>query len=131
MRVASSIFIAVLAVFSLLAHDLIPHHHHDNEICFDYNHHDEHHLPEHQKDCCHISANSALAPKSGPQEISCLFIYNNRPRQHFEDLSMFFQQQQENLLSLCYLPFKHPPLLNESFLSYVCISSGMRAPPLF
>jgi hypothetical protein len=130
---ASFLFLTFTIV---LAHEMIPHHHHDDHICFEHVTCSDSHSPnesnENKQDdeaCCLLSDLAVIIP--GP--VNCvdnphLFLKRNQP----EDLQIFqgILQYMPCLVLSGPLPFRQNPLIFFIISQPEYSSPGLRAPPL-
>ncbi len=120
----------------ILAHEIIPHHHHDDHICFEHvacndlqtsnesseNNQDDHH-------CCLLSDLVLIIPGSVTNEVSAITAVKENSR---NDLQLMFgaMQSMHYIRSLGPLPFRQNPLNLFTISQPEYASCGLRAPPL-
>lgn len=130
-----SLTILLLAGFIMLAHDVVPHHHHEDTVCFTHqscsDHQDhEHELPLQQSDttdeCCPLGVK--LIYTVNPNTIECPgCVSEEKP---FKFNNFFLTASVTPLLYLFNpLPYRQHPPVTEGCPKRVSLSYGLRAPP--
>jgi hypothetical protein len=138
----TAILFASLASLMLLAHGVIPHHHHGDAVCFEVMHCHGCEKAEHT-DC----PKNHRDPVSEKEDNCCLLnqlviFHSEGSRQDLEtaslpaekDFPVFLQhgllsQNPSRLFSLQNLPFRQPPPQNPYYLLCTGLNHGLRAPP--
>ena len=142
MRNAIAIFLILCANIVLLAHVMIPHHHHDNIACFVLPVEEEHdnccdhetdHKAQHESntddDCCILNDILAIIPDGYKQdnqhlEFKCQEIIIGL--EAFDLVSL-----EENTSNIKFLnAFREKPYLENSYGVFATQSLGLRAPPI-
>ncbi len=139
LKQVSSIAFLIIASIILLAHDVVPHHHHDEHICFEAHSCEGEHAddksddPEPTQDekeaCCLLAEMLFITHASPHDEIRCsCCAQDHKPGKFNVDFTIsksfdgFFLKSQ--------LPFRQNPLVSKPLLSIAGRSHGLRAPPL-
>ncbi len=138
-RITATLFV-LLATIVLLAHAVIPHHHHQNEICFEYSNcecdhdgenqehkdHKSHNVPHDFQDC--ILNQVVILPSN---EINCEDVCFNLIDQYSDGLnaSLMDSEYIKNIPSDFIEQFT--PLLSSLQSSIIAYNSGLRAPPVY
>jgi hypothetical protein len=136
--------IALLSLFFaniiLLAHAVLPHHHHETYVClFDnqcsddcnapeektYCHHEHHDQHKDSADC--LLKNLVVLPAKSLKQVFQSFIYTS-DYHHFNDFLLNFDDERSGFLSSS----NHFPQFTEesSYHNYVSRCLGLRAPPV-
>lgn len=133
-----SIILISFASLLLLAHDMIPHHHQEDHICFDhgtcaYPHSNDSENERNQKDeddpCCSLAGLFFINSSSRTEETPCTCC----DKTHHKDYQEFFLLKIFGYSHLMYhlpLPFREHPLRSSFFDAFISLSSGLRAPPV-
>lgn len=145
-----SILLIIPAVCIILAHAVIPHHHHNDQVCFDVqNCHETHACPSEQhahdlncgipynedlpkesesSDCCFLQENLVFHP--GPQrlELTCPSLKVNYYQGiQFVVLTIALHTGQIHLPDM--LPFRQKPFITTHSAKFAASTPGLRAPP--
>ena len=130
---ASFLFLTFTIV---LAHEMIPHHHHDDHICFEHvacsDSHSSNERSENNRDdeaCCLLSDLSVIIPGSVHSvDNPHLHLKKNQP----EDIQIFqgVLQYISCLVLSGPLPFRQNPIIFLMISQPELSSSGLRAPPV-
>ena len=122
MRKKVAIGFLLLANFVLLAHTVLPHHHHEDEtVCFLF------HSCNENKGCDH----------KGYEACSLINVFikqqteqnNLKNDLHSQVLSFIFPNNHINFRQFAAFPFEQIPFLRSVYSSIVLQSCGLRAPP--
>jgi hypothetical protein len=139
----SSILFASLASFMLLAHGIIPHHHHGDVVCFEVMHchgcdkadhdacpkdHGIDHPVSNDGKCCILDHLVMFHPESFRHDLETASLPAEK------DFPVFLQhgllsQNPSRLFSLQNLPFRQHPPQNPYYLLCTGLNHGLRAPP--
>jgi hypothetical protein len=134
-----SISLLVIANLILLAHDVIPHHHHDDHVCYEHESCTTGHshnpnktdAPGNQDEACCSLADLLIIPANSRfDEISCsCCTASHHSGNH--NLALLLIAEYNNALLLLPLPFRKHPHKSNFYLAFTSLSSGLRAPPVF
>lgn len=144
MRNATAILFILCANIVLLAHAVIPHHHHDEVACFEVittEKHDHGHCCDHQdaghqekhdagtsNDCCVLNDFMAIIPDNFKQEIKPLnFSFEAKNFNHF--LLAVIPAGDELLLSGLTDSFRQNPIPDKCLPAAGSLGPGLRGPP--
>ena len=133
------------ACLVMLAHAVVPHHHHDNMACFvlpmdseDAHDHDccdqeedhqEKHDADHTNDCCLLNDILAIIPDSYKSEnLTIDFSCDYYDISHYSSIISASECEQGHEIS--YRDFRQKPFLDNSYEVYATHSLGLRAPPI-
>ena len=134
-KIASIVFL-FLASSIFLAHDIIPHHHHDDHVCS--KHVSCTHDSEQEKqgfpadageECCLLADATLIITGSHKNQINCTCCFNER-RTEYNYISHFTLFKPEEIPILTPFPFEQNPFPLYYQLNYISQSLGLRAPPL-
>jgi len=128
-----SIALLLIAGTILLAHDVIPHQHHDDHVCFEHSSCQAEHPDESQNDennpCCPLAEIVFYTPGNSTHEIVCpFFIFDSSwdkdyccpPHGNYDLLPLVFTP----------LPFLQNPYEDFHYLWPLSYTFGLRAPPV-
>lgn len=128
------------AILILLAHAVIPHHHHSLEVCFADSHcHDADENHEHSKpdcdhndtkndDCCVLNQVVLLPANSMRHEFNCAICNDfNPPYDGTPTILSYTDFSVGSLSNKAKVPI---PLIESAYIQFVVLSSGLRAPPV-
>ena len=142
MKRLPALFFILLANIVFLAHAVIPHHHHDSEVCFESSHcqthseshehsateHNHNHDGENNAVYCILNQVFVVPSNHVKQESKCLDCFHNHPQ---------FDKSQAILTDnrlCCLLPkiLKKDQLLffSSTYFHFASTSIGPRAPPI-
>jgi hypothetical protein len=134
----TSIVFLLLANTILLAHDVIPHHHHDDtEICFEHHQCEDIHshdsetpspLSKEKETCCQLAETLVFTPASSV-EINCPCCESNHKKDFFDSV-LFAYISFDGLIFWAQLPFRQNPYKSNNYLFLADHINGLRAPPL-
>lgn len=128
----------LIANIIILAHAVIPHHHHDSVICFEHKHchdealtlkhnsagHDHQHDGNNKSNCCILKQSVVVVTSQG----KLLKNYNNCSDNHIDDNSILTDNEYVDQQTITKFVFYLPE--NPSYLtSFVTSTLGLRAPP--
>lgn len=134
-RIISASFL-FLTFTIVLAHEMIPHHHHDDHICIEHlacndlqtSNENSEKNQENDK-CCLLSDLALIIPGSVTNEVSSLTTLKENLRNDLQLMCSTFQSMHDICL-LVPLPFRQNPLVFFFNSQPELSSSGLRAPPL-
>lgn len=139
LKQVSSVAFLILASIILLAHDVVPHHHHDEHICFEAHScegghsDDQSDAPEPAQDakeaCCLLAEMLVFTHASQHDEISCSCCSHDHKTGKF-DAGYTEPDSFVGLYLRNQLPFRQNPLVSTPLLCAAGLSHGLRAPPL-
>lgn len=141
-RKGTAIFFILLANFIMLAHAVVPHHHHKSQVCIESNHclsdsyahnhntsaHDHEHDGGAGTENCALKQAVVISTNSVRQEFKCLDCDDNHPQLiHFQAIlfSNKFISFIPKIGSNAQIPF-----ITSSYLHSLQSSLGLRAPPI-
>lgn len=139
-RIPAIIFI-LLANVTLLVHAVIPHHHHEKEVCIVSSHcesdsqahdhddakHNHEHDGEDSVDDCVLQQILISPPNKIKHEIKSLDIDTDRFQA--DHSQAVFTENNFVLACISCIPKAKPPLLVFTYLNYASTVLGLRAPP--
>jgi hypothetical protein len=133
----TSIVFLLLANIIMLAHDVIPHHHHDDNICFENhsctaNHSHESEAPNQpskDKETCCLLAGTLIFTPASSVEINCPCCESSHNREFF-DYSFIAYGSVVGLNFWAQLPFRQNPHKSNNYHFLADQTYGLRAPPL-
>ncbi len=132
----------MLASIVLLAHAVVPHHHHESEVCFTKDHyqtdcgdhdddatgHKHGHDGESEVEFCVLKTEIVIPSNELKQECKWFVLA------HIDAGFDTFQSVLHSCAFLHQLSSKHsqapPPLIGAKFSCFVCSIHGLRAPPI-
>lgn len=134
-KITSIVFI-FLASSIYLAHDVIPHHHHDDHVCIEHlscnhdNDSEKQDFPDEASDeCCLLAGVKLIVTGSQKNQIICTGCLNEGKSEH--NFSAHFTLfKPEKILDLTPLPFRQNPFIEYFSLWHINQSIGLRAPPM-
>ncbi|MBW6496871.1 MAG: hypothetical protein K0B09_00650 [Bacteroidales bacterium] len=139
----TAIFFAALASIMLLAHSVVPHHHHGDAVCFELNHHhsceisDQETCPEdHNKElpastdgkCCVLDHLVMFHPESSRHDLETASLPAEKGFPVFLQDGLIAQNP-DGIFSIPSLSFRQHPPQNTIHLQCTGHSHGLRAPP--
>lgn len=132
-----SISTLLIASIILLAHEVIPHHTHDDHLCIEHNactndhQHDSHptnHPTDKEDQCCLLSNLHILIP--GNQLNHIFYSFYGKEEKPNNDHLLFLPEFYHEFHSIFSpLSFRQNPSLEHHLLSYANQVPGLRAPP--
>jgi hypothetical protein len=131
-RIISIVFL-LLASTILLAHDAIPHQHHDHHVCFEHQSCQPADQEESQNDensaCCPLAELVFFTPGNASHEVVCPFFFHDT-RWNKEYCCQLHGKH--NLLPIVFslLPFRQNPHTDIYFPLPVSYTFSLRAPPV-
>lgn len=147
-----SILLILPAIGIILAHAVIPHHHHEDQVCFDIQnchathdcdsehqshgqncyvpHNHNKNLPEKSEssDCCSLKENLVFHPGQQRHELVCpTHEINYHQRLHVVVLAISIHTGKIVMSGM--LPFRQKPLIIPHLSNIAAYTPGLRAPP--
>ena len=135
-----SIAFLLLANFIILAHAVIPHHHHESLVCINFNHcqddsdEHQHNTPEHShddnnsSDCCILNQVLVFPANTVRQESNCVVSNDFHPS--IANVLAISSIQRLIVLDTIFYKKMPDPFIRSFYTIFSITSFGLRAPPI-